>query len=101
MQLSLLVCLIGSCCTDTTSACKVKHLSYTITMKIEVQAIYTNRENEKWEVGNITEHPFAPLAFVLAVRVSDGKLVSLLKARLTDVQAGVTGIAASSATNLA
>jgi hypothetical protein len=70
-------------------------------MKIETQAIYTNREDERWEVGNITPHPFCPLAFVMAVRVSDGVDVSLLKARLTSVQAGTGGMEDKSAKNLA
>lgn len=53
--------------------------------KIPVQAVYVNRENERWEVGNITRHPWAPGAFVLAVRVKDGQLLTLQKNRLEPI----------------
>ena len=49
---------------------------------MKTEGIYTNRENERWEVGNITRHPWAPLAFVMAVRIKDGKQVCLHKHRL-------------------
>lgn len=57
---------------------------------MKTEGIYTNREGDKWEVGNITRHPFAPLAFVMAVRVKDGQAVCLHKHRLEMVTAPVT-----------
>jgi len=67
---------------------------------MKIEGIYTNREGDKWEVGNITRHPFAPLAFVMAVRVKDGQAVCLHKHRLEMIETEATIPSVTDATNI-